>query len=180
MVNPRPSPISRLADDSSGSPPERTSSRLEEDAEQPQPLRALQMRPVLTSVANYTSLALLDIAAGALMPLVWSTPIALGGLGLAPASIDLWLSAYGCASALVQIAFFPRFVARFGPGRVVVTGAAAFAAIYVLFPFEDVLARAAVVWPLIALQLMSHSVSDMWFGAVFVFISLNQLKQWVD
>ncbi|KAH8989272.1 hypothetical protein EDB92DRAFT_1868909 [Lactarius akahatsu] len=52
-----PSLISSLADDSRGSPPERTSSRLEEDAEQPQPLRALLTRPVLTSVANYIHLA---------------------------------------------------------------------------------------------------------------------------
>ncbi|KAH9036946.1 hypothetical protein EDB85DRAFT_2288048 [Lactarius pseudohatsudake] len=61
----------RPADDNRGSPPERTGSRLGEDAEQPQPLLT---RPVLTSVANHTSLALLDTA-GALMSLVWSTPI---------------------------------------------------------------------------------------------------------
>ncbi|KAH9166541.1 major facilitator superfamily domain-containing protein [Lactarius sanguifluus] len=141
-----------------------------------EPLRALLTRPVLTSVANYASLALLDIAAVALMPLVWSTPIALGGLGLTPASIGLSLSAYGCASALFQLAFFPRLVAHFGPGRVVVTSIAAFAAFYILFPFENALARrgadvTAVVWPLIALQLLSRSVTDMGFGAVFMFLS---------
>ncbi|KAH8986569.1 major facilitator superfamily domain-containing protein [Lactarius hatsudake] len=107
-VNTRSSHISRPPDDNRASPPEGL-------PEQPLPLRALLTRPVLTSVANYASLALLDIAAGALMALVWSTPIALGGLGLTPASIGLWLSAYGCASALFQLAFFPRLVARFWP-----------------------------------------------------------------
>ncbi|KAH9167299.1 MFS general substrate transporter [Lactarius sanguifluus] len=154
-------------------PQERSGSR---DAEQPRPLRALLTRPVLTSVANYASLALLDIAALALMPLVWSTPIALGGLGLTPASIGLWLSVYGCASALFQLAFFPRLVARFVPGRVVVASTATFAAFYILFPFENALARrgaevTAVVWPLIALQLLSRSITDMGFGAVFIFLS---------
>ncbi|KAH9046408.1 MFS general substrate transporter [Lactarius deliciosus] len=168
-----PSAIRRRIDSSSRRSQERSGSR---DAEQPQPLRALLTRPVLTSVANYASLALLYIAAVALMPLVWSTPIALGGLGLTTASIGLSLSAYGCASALLQLAFFPRLVARFGPGRVVVTSTAAFAVFYILFPFENALARrgadvAAVVWPLIALQLLSRSVTDMGFGAVFMFLS---------
>lgn len=81
------------------------------------------------------------------------------------------MSAYGCASALFQFAFFPRLVARCGPGRVVVTGAAAFAVIYVLFPFENVLARRTGATVAVALQLLSRSVSDMGFGAVAMFIS---------
>ncbi|KAH9010556.1 hypothetical protein EDB84DRAFT_1583664 [Lactarius hengduanensis] len=49
------------------------------------------------------------------MSLVWSTPIVLSGLGLTPASIGLWLSAYGCASALpVPVLSTPRRV--FWPG----------------------------------------------------------------
>ncbi|KAI9443827.1 hypothetical protein H4582DRAFT_2053610 [Lactarius indigo] len=140
-------------DDNTGSPPERTDSRIEENALKPQLLRALLRRLVLTSVANYASLALLDITAGALMPFAWSTPIALGRLDLTLASIGLWLSTYGCVSALFvfPFAFLPRLIARFGSARVVVTGAAVFAAIYVLFPFEDALARGgsatAVVCP---------------------------------
>ncbi|KAH9046405.1 hypothetical protein EDB83DRAFT_1541740 [Lactarius deliciosus] len=72
----------------------------EEDAGQPQ---SLLTRPVLTSgsVANYASLALLNTAAGALMSLLWSTPIVLSGLSLT--------SAYGCASALpVHVLSTPR------------------------------------------------------------------------
>ncbi|KAH8989285.1 hypothetical protein EDB92DRAFT_2115372 [Lactarius akahatsu] len=75
------------------------------------------------------------------------------------------MSAYGCVSALFQLAFFPRLVARFGPGRVVVATAVAFGVLYALFPFENMLARdsgtASAVWPLIVLQLVTISVSDM-------------------
>ncbi|KAH8989275.1 hypothetical protein EDB92DRAFT_1868958 [Lactarius akahatsu] len=123
-------------------------------------LRALLTRPVLASVANYASLALLDIAAGALMSLVWSTLIMLSGLGLTPTPIGLWLSAYGCASALFQFAFFPRLVARFGPecGGVCRD----------LRPLRTCWlaggGTTAVMWPLIALQLLSRSVSDMGRG----------------
>ncbi|KAH9056522.1 MFS general substrate transporter [Lactarius vividus] len=152
-----------------------SSQQPEEPAKQPLPLRSLLTRPVLTSIANYGTLALLDIAASALIPLVWSTAIELGGLGLTPADIGLWISAYGCVSATFQFAFFPHMVARFGPGRVVVAAAVAFGMFYALFPFENMLARgsgtASVVWPLTVLQLLAISVSDMGFSSVFMFVS---------
>ena len=146
---------------------ERTSSQCQEHTEQPLPLRSLLTRPVVISITNYGTLALLEVAASVLLPLVWSTAIDLGGLGLSPASIGLWMSAYGCVSAMSQFAFFPSVVARFGPGRVVFASAGAFGLIYVLFPFENMLAcgtEMAVVWPLIVLQLISMSVSDMGFS----------------
>ncbi|KAH9013716.1 MFS general substrate transporter [Lactarius hengduanensis] len=147
----------------------------EEPAEQPLPLRSLLTRPVVISIANYGTLALLEIAALALMPLVWSTAIELGGLGLTPADIGLWMSASGCVSAMFQFAFFPRIVARFGPGRIVVATVVAFGLLYALFPFENMLARGTgtvgVVWPLIMLQLVAISVSDMGFSSVFMFVS---------
>ncbi|KAH9036970.1 MFS general substrate transporter [Lactarius pseudohatsudake] len=144
----------------------------EEPAEQPLPLRSLLTRPVVISIANYGTLALLDIAASALIPLVWSTAIELGGLGLTPADIGLWMSAYGCVSAVFQFAFFPRIVARFGPGRVVVASVVAVGLLYALFPFENMLARGTgTATPLIVLQLVAISVSDMGFSSVFMFVS---------
>ena len=147
---------------------ERTSSQHQEHTEQILPLRSLLTRPVVLSITNYGTLALLEVAASVLLPLIWSTAIDLGGLGLSPASIGLWMSAYGCASAVSQFAFFPRIVAHFGPGRVVLVSAGAFGLIYALFPFENMLARSTetvtVVWPLIVLQLISMAVSDMGFS----------------
>ncbi|KAH9081447.1 hypothetical protein EDB83DRAFT_545646 [Lactarius deliciosus] len=141
-----------------------TSSQHEEPAEQSLPLRSLWAKPVVISIVNYGTLALLDTAASALIPLTWSTAIELGGLGLTPASIGLWISVYGCVSAVFQFAFFPRVVAHFGAGAV------AFGMSYALFKFpsENMLARgsgmASVVWPLIVLQLVAISVTDMGLG----------------
>ena len=147
---------------------ERTSPQHEEHVEQPLPLRSLLTRPVVVSITNYGTLALLEVAASALLPLVWSTTIELGGLGLTPASIGLWMSGYGCVSAVFQFAFFPRIVGRFGPGRIVFASAGAFGLIYTLFPLENMLARGTAtvtaVWPLIVLQLVSMSVSDLGFS----------------
>ena len=139
---------------------------------------SLLTRPVLTSVANYAMLALLDMAALALIPLVWSTPIELGGLGMSPASIGLWISVYGSTSAVFQYALFPRVVARFGPRRIITTGFASFSMTYVLFPLENICMRHTTngdtrwtVWLLIVLQLLSISICDMAFSKYLVLIA---------
>ncbi|KAN0136219.1 efflux pump azaL [Lactarius tabidus] len=141
--------------------------------DQPLPLRALLTRPVLLSVSSYAMIALLDMAAMALIPLVWSTPVELGGLSLSPASIGLWLSGYGCLNGVVQFTMFPRVVARLGPGRVILTSVAAYVIIYTMFPFQNLAARAksASVWLLVVLQLASICITDMGFNSVFMFIA---------
>ncbi|KAH9013715.1 MFS general substrate transporter [Lactarius hengduanensis] len=147
----------------------------EEPAELSLPLRSLLTKPVVISIANYGTLALLDIAVSVLIPLVWSTAIELGGLGLTPADIGLWMSASSCVGAIFQFAFFPRVAARFGPGRLVVATAVAYGLVYALFPFENMLARGTgtvgVVWPLIILQLMALPVADMGFSSVYMFVA---------
>ncbi|KAH9036949.1 MFS general substrate transporter [Lactarius pseudohatsudake] len=140
----------------------------------PLPLRALlTSRPVLVSVSSYAMLALLDMAAMALIPLVWATPVEFGGLNLNPTTIGLWMSAYGCLNGLVQFTLFPRVVARLGPGRVFLTSIAAYVVIYTMFPFENLAARAksTAVWLLVVLQLASICITDMGFNSVFMFIA---------
>jgi len=143
-----------------------TSQAPKQDPEAPLPLRALLTRPVLVSVSSYAMLALLDMAAMALIPLVWATPVDLGGLNLNPASIGLWMSGYGCLNGVVQFTLFPRVVARLGPGRVFFTSVAVYVLIYTMFPFENLAARArsATVWLLVVLQLASICVTDMGFS----------------
>ena len=138
--------------------------------DQPLPLRALLTRPVLVSVSSYAMIALLDMAAMALIPLVWSTPVELGGLNLSPASIGLWLSSYGCLNGVVQFTLFPRVVARLGPGRVILTSVAAYVLIYSMFPLENLAARArsTSVWLLVMLQLASICITDMGFSELSV------------
>ena len=53
-----------------------------------------------------------------LMPLIYSTPIELGGLGLSPFSIGLIMGTWGFLDALVQINFLGKLVRRYGATRV--------------------------------------------------------------
>ena len=141
------------------------------DDEKPVPLVSLLTRPVMI-ISNYAMLALLDMSAMALVPLVWSTPIDLGGLSFSPASIGLWLSGYGCLNGVIQLVFFPRVVGRLDPGRVVLTSVAMYVIIYLMFPFENLAARLtlggggtnAAVWPLVVLQLVVICITDMGFS----------------
>ncbi|KAH9016226.1 MFS general substrate transporter [Lactarius pseudohatsudake] len=122
------------------------------------PLRSVLTKPVVVSVANYAMFALLGAVVATYIPLVWSTPVEYGGLDLSPASIGLWLSV------------------RFGLRRVLVFSIVSCAAIYTLFPLENLAAvgiggRNIVVWLLIILQISSYCVFDMGYSAMNMYVS---------
>ncbi|KAH9039468.1 MFS general substrate transporter [Lactarius deliciosus] len=145
--------------------------------EKPPPLRSVLTRPVLISISSYAMLSLLVTAAHALIPLVWSTSVEFGGLGLSPASIGLWMSGYGWINGIVQYVLFPRFVSRFGPRSVFLTSVSMCALIYAIFPFENLALRHAsggskvAERPLIMLQLLSVGFAEMGYSASYMYIS---------
>jgi hypothetical protein len=137
------------------------------DMEKPLPLRDLLTRPVLVSVANYSTLALLGMVSAALMPLIWSTSIEFGGLDLSPASIGVWLSVYGCMNGVFQFTVFPRAVKRFDLRSIFVTSIGVFALVYTMYPLENLALRRAAdnhAWLLILMQLMGLSISKMGYS----------------
>ncbi|KAN0136115.1 major facilitator superfamily [Lactarius tabidus] len=148
------------------------------DKWKPLPLRSLIKRPaVLVSVANYGMIGLLDVIAFALIPLVWSTSVEYGGLGMSPASIGLWMAGYGLMNGIFQFVAFPPLVRRFGPRRVFITSILCFFPVYVLFPFQNSALRHSsgsmnpTAALLIILQLTITAFSTMGFGCVFMYIS---------
>ncbi|KAI9443939.1 MFS general substrate transporter [Lactarius indigo] len=148
-----------------------------EDMEKPLPLRALLTRPVLISVSNYGMIALLDIAAGALVPLVWSTSVEFGGLSMSPASIGLWMAGYGIINCFVQLGAFPHLVERFGPRGIFIACVILFSLVYTLLPLENLALRHPsgglnlAAGLLIMLQITAMSFTDMGFSAIFMYIS---------
>ena len=140
------------------------------DTEKPLPLSALLTRPVVISVMNYCVIGLLDIIAGTLIPLVWSTSLELGGLSMTPASIGLWMGGYGFMNGIYQFVALPRFVRRFGPRRVFITSILCHIPFYMMFPFENLASRHSsgglnlTAALLIMLQLSATSFSSMGLG----------------
>ncbi|KAH9169218.1 MFS general substrate transporter [Lactarius sanguifluus] len=147
------------------------------DTEKPVPLRVLLTRPVVVTVANYCVIALLDIVAGALIPLVWSTSVEFGGLSMNPASIGSWMAVYGWINCVVQFVAFPPLVGRFGPQRVFIASIILFFPVYILLPSENLVLRYSsrglnpAAGLLIMLQILAMSFSDMGFSAIFMYIS---------
>ncbi|KAG2100401.1 MFS transporter [Suillus discolor] len=65
------------------------------------PLRSLLTPSVVIPIANYAMVALLDVSFRVLMPLFFSTPTYLGGLGFDPAVIGSWLALFGIIDAFI-------------------------------------------------------------------------------
>jgi len=140
------------------------------EKEKPVPLGALLTRPVVVSVANYGMIGLLEMTAVALIPLIWSTSVEYGGLGMSPPSIGSWMAGYGLINGAFQYVAFPRIVGRLGPQRVFIASVLCFFPVYFMFPFENLALRQANGRPgvlsglLIVLQLSAMSCTDMSFS----------------
>ncbi|KAH8979282.1 MFS general substrate transporter [Lactarius akahatsu] len=147
------------------------------DTEEPLPLRALLTRPVVVSVANYCMISLLDMTAGALIPLVWSTSVESGGLSMSPASIGLWMAGYGSINCVIQFVAFPRLVERFGPRGVFIACIILFFPVYIMLPFENLTLRHSsrglnfAAGLLVTLQISAMSFADMGFSVIFMYIA---------
>ncbi|KAH8993665.1 MFS general substrate transporter [Lactarius deliciosus] len=147
------------------------------DHESPLPLRALLTRPVVVSIANYCMISLLEIIAMTLIPLIWSTSVELGGLGMSPASIGLWMTGYGFTNGIFQLVAFPHIVGRLGPRRIFIASTLCFIPVYIMFPFENLALHGSfrganmVTGLLMTLQLSAISLSDIRFITIFMYIS---------
>ena len=134
------------------------------------PLRSLLTPTVVIPIANYAMLSFLDISLRALLPLFFSTPTSLGGLGFAPASIGFWLALYGVVDVALQILFFSKMVDWLGPKRLFTVSVACIVPVMLLFPIMAWLVhvRGTVDYTVtIALigQLILMAIWDMAFGA---------------
>ena len=67
---------------------------------------------------NFASLSFLDMGYFALLPLFYSTPIPLGGVGLDPYKIGIALGSFGCFNAIVQARFLGPSIRKFGARKV--------------------------------------------------------------
>ncbi|KAG1884857.1 MFS general substrate transporter [Suillus subluteus] len=73
-------------------------------------LRSLLTRSVVIPIANYAMLSFLDVSFRVLLPLFFSTPTYLGGLGFDPATIGKWMALCGITDGIFQAFFFARIV----------------------------------------------------------------------
>lgn len=109
----------------------------------------------------------------ALIPLIYSTPVQLGGLGLSPTMIGSILGVWGSINGAVQVYCFTWVRNNLGQRNCYILGLVGLGVCFSLFP---VLARFAVwdgdrigcwVWLGISLQLAAYTLSYMSYGKLF-------------
>ncbi|KAF8199733.1 major facilitator superfamily transporter [Pholiota molesta] len=152
-----------------------TTSLLGEHDDAHVPLSALLTFPVVISIANYMTLAFLNIATNALLPLFFHMPVALGGLDLDPVVIGYAMGAYGLGTGTFQICFFARIVRRFGTRRTFIMSMAAFLPVFLMFPVISILAKAHGVfwgvWVLVGITFCLLFFMDTAYGCIFIYVT---------
>ena len=139
-------------------------------ADEPVPLRELLVYPVVISISNYVSLAFLNIAIYALLPLFLAMPLEIGGLNLSPPLIGYIIGSYGAASAIFQGFYFSKIVRRWGERRVFIAAMSTFTPIFLLLPLINFVARgwgrlSFGVLILVGILLILLASTDVAYGA---------------
>ncbi|KAJ7030335.1 major facilitator superfamily multidrug-resistance, DHA1 sub-family [Mycena alexandri] len=107
----------------------------------PPPLRDLFVRPVFIALTNHGFLAFSQMAYEVLVPLVYATPIALGGLGLSPLYIGRIMGSLGLVNVLTQIFFSARAIRHFGPRTIFITAFCWLSCSFLAYPLLNYFAR---------------------------------------
>ena len=143
------------------------------------PVRALLTFPVVISIANYMTLAFLDISINALLPLFFHMPIAMGGLGLNPVSIGYIMAFYGAGTGTFQVLFFSRLVRRFGTRWVFIMTMATFVPAFLVFPLISLVAKkwevSTGVWLLVGCFLFMRFFMDTAYGTLKIFLFYTRI-----
>ncbi|KIJ98481.1 hypothetical protein K443DRAFT_133426 [Laccaria amethystina LaAM-08-1] len=138
---------------------------------QPPPFQAFLNRPLLMAFLNYGFLAFTDMSHAALLPLMYSTSIPLGGLGLDPFRIGTALGAFGFFNAFVQINFLGRLIRHFGPRGVYMVAYASFLICIGSYPIMSYFAKRAgkvdgIVAAIMTIQLTFQITISMAYGSI--------------
>ena len=140
----------------------------QEDGQLEPPPRTLLTRPVQLTVANYSTFAFLEICIWVLLPLVYTTPIQLGGLGLDPKSMGVTLAVFGIMKGIVQLTVFDHIIGFLGLRGTFITLLSCFIPSFLLFPIAGIRAQHAgrdiVVWVLVLIQLLCIAGIHMAYG----------------
>ena len=128
---------------------------------------------MIVASANYSLLAMVDIAFRTLLPVFLSTPIPVGGLGLDPPAIGTIMSFSGILNGVFTLFLFSWTTDYFGVKWIYLIGAVAVVPSFALFPIMNYLARGSVecggrlgleVWVLVGLQVFMRMLNAQCYG----------------
>ncbi|EGN99216.1 hypothetical protein SERLA73DRAFT_55143 [Serpula lacrymans var. lacrymans S7.3] len=143
------------------------------------PLRSLLVRRVLTPILNYAFIAFVDQCMTVLQPLMYSTPIALGGLSFSPFTIGIVMGVWGVINGCIQIFAFPALLKYLGPRKLYTAALASYFISIGAYPLMSFLAKQAggvdgKVWAVLVFQLASiiyDSDISLCIGCIFIYVT---------
>lgn len=152
------------------------------DEDKPLPLGQLLNQRVLLAAGNYALLALVDISVRAIQPVFYSTPIELGGLGLAPHQIGQVFCVYGILNGVIQIRYFSKAHARLGPKNLHLAGVGAALIVFAMFPIISAMAKAYginywLVWVPVGIKILSTIFINFSYGKDIISITERLLAK---
>ncbi|KAF8879293.1 major facilitator superfamily multidrug-resistance, DHA1 sub-family [Gymnopilus junonius] len=131
--------------------------------------------PILRTLMNHFFLAGLDMSHFVLLPLMYSTPLEYGGLGLDPFKIGFTLGAFGFVNSLIQANFLGGFLRKHGARKVYICSFSGLLGCFTMYPILKFFSQQAhgvnpVVVACIIVQLMFQSLISFAFGSLQVIL----------
>ncbi|KAF9480008.1 major facilitator superfamily multidrug-resistance, DHA1 sub-family [Pholiota conissans] len=138
-------------------------------------LQILFSRALVVTLINNVFLSFLDMCHVTLLPLMYSTSIPLGGLGLDPFSIGLVLGGSGALNAIAQAKFLGRFIRKYGAGKVYKVSFSCIIVCFIMYPLMSFFAKRAgrvdgFVIACMAVQLFFQSMIYAAYGSLQVLL----------
>ncbi|KAJ7895089.1 major facilitator superfamily domain-containing protein [Mycena leptocephala] len=135
------------------------------------PLRDLFIRPVFVALLNHGFLCFCQMSYDVMIPLVYATPIAMGGLGLSPLYIGRIMGLCGFLNIFTQTFLSAKAIRRFGPRSIFITAFCCLSFSFLAYPFLNFFARRAgrvdlAVIIVIVLQMSTSFVIFPTFGGM--------------
>ena len=121
---------------------------------------------VMIPIANYGTLALVEMGFFVLLPLFYSSPIEIGGLGFSPHIIGTFLAIFGLVDGIVQASFAAKLIEWFGPKKVFCSAVLWYYPLILLFPIMSAVVTAQgrvrpIIWILLVIQLVFMVLMDL-------------------
>ena len=135
--------------------------------------RSLLTKPVLLTISAHGWFSFLEIASWVLLPLVYTTPVEFGGLGLDPATMGICMAVYGVMKGILQLTVFHRILDFLGLRTALIAFMSTLLPLFLLFPVGSIHVRNAgtnmTLWVLVLVQLISTIGVNMAYGASRLF-----------
>jgi len=131
---------------------------------------------VMIPIINYGMLGLMDIGIYVLLPLFYSSPVGIGGLGFSPPVIGTLFATFGLVDSCVQGLFAPTMIKRFGAKKLFCWAVLWFYPLTLLFPLMSAVVTTQgrvgpITWVLLFVQLLCIVFIDLAYTVVFILVT---------